>query len=103
MLGVVLIGAGTSLPELALSLRAAVEKRASMSVGNVIGSNVLNIALIGFFAFKLKMVIGASQLHLKLLHLKLKIVYINPLTFKLIGVVLLKILQHLLQLLVFAN
>lgn len=43
LLGVVLVGAGTSLPELALSVRAAAEKRSSMSVGNVIGSNIFDL------------------------------------------------------------
>lgn len=45
MLGVVFIGAGTSLLELALSVRAAADKRASMSVGNVSGSDIVDLLI----------------------------------------------------------
>lgn len=43
LLGVLFVGTGTSLPELALSVRAATQKHASLSVGNVIGSNIFDL------------------------------------------------------------
>ena len=41
-----LIACGTSLPELAASIAAAIKKNTSMALGNIIGSNIFNIALI---------------------------------------------------------
>ena len=45
LLGVLVVGVGTSLPELALAIRAAIERRASLSVGNVIGSNIFDLLI----------------------------------------------------------
>lgn len=41
-----LIACGTSLPELAASVVAAVKKNTDMALGNIIGSNIFNITLI---------------------------------------------------------
>lgn len=42
-IGLTLVAVGTSLPELATSLMAAVRKQTDIAVGNVIGSNIFNI------------------------------------------------------------
>lgn len=41
-----LVACGTSLPELAASIAAAVKKNTSLALGNIIGSNIFNISLI---------------------------------------------------------
>lgn len=43
VVGLTLVSAGTSLPELATSVVAALKKNTAMAVGNVIGSNIFNI------------------------------------------------------------
>lgn len=47
VIGLTIIAAGTSLPELATSVVAAYRKNADIAVGNIIGSNIFNILLIG--------------------------------------------------------
>lgn len=46
VIGITILGAGTSLPEFATSVVAACKGRTSMALGNVIGSCVFNILLI---------------------------------------------------------
>ncbi|MCK0169221.1 calcium/sodium antiporter [Jannaschia sp. S6380] len=46
VIGVTLVGMGTSLPELLTSLRAAQTGAPGLALGNVVGSNVANILLI---------------------------------------------------------
>jgi cation:H+ antiporter len=44
VIGLTVVAIGTSLPELVVSLMAAVEGRSELAVANVVGSNVFNIA-----------------------------------------------------------
>lgn len=46
LVGLVIVGFGTSTPELATSLFAALEGAPGIAVGNVVGSNIANILLI---------------------------------------------------------
>jgi cation:H+ antiporter len=46
VVGVVIIGFGTSTPELLVSLLAAVEGAFDLGVGNIIGSNIANVLLV---------------------------------------------------------
>ena len=46
VVGLTVVALGTSTPELATSLRAGLEGRNDIAVGNVVGSNIMNVLLI---------------------------------------------------------
>jgi cation:H+ antiporter len=46
VIGLTIIAAGTSLPELMTSIVAAYKKNSDIAIGNIIGSNIFNIFLI---------------------------------------------------------
>ncbi|MFN4762724.1 calcium/sodium antiporter [Gillisia sp. Q332] len=46
IIGLTVVAAGTSLPELATSVVAALKRNADIAVGNIVGSNIFNIFLI---------------------------------------------------------
>ena len=46
VIGLTIIAAGTSLPELMTSVVAALKKNSDIAIGNIIGSNIFNIFLI---------------------------------------------------------
>jgi cation:H+ antiporter len=76
VIGLTLVAVGTSLPELATTISAAIRRSADVAIGNVIGSNLFNMlaipgiaSLIGpmpvdqtFLTFDLWVMLGASLL-----------------------------------------
>ena len=63
VIGLTVVAFGTSSPELAVSLKAALAGQGDVAVGNVVGSNVLNIAVI----LGLSAVICPISVHLQLI------------------------------------
>ena len=46
LVGILLVGFGTSFPELVVSVIAASHHKAQLAIGNVVGSNIANIGLV---------------------------------------------------------
>lgn len=46
IIGLTIVAAGTSLPELATSVVAAIKKHPDIALGNIVGSNIFNILLV---------------------------------------------------------
>lgn len=84
VIGLTLVAVGTSLPELATTVMAALRRQADVALGNVIGSNMFNLlAIIGiatffgpipvdpeFLSFDLWVMLGASLLLIPFVFLK---------------------------------
>lgn len=69
--GIVIIGLGTSLPELAVSVGAAMRKSVGMSIGNVIGSNIFD----GLIPIGLGGVISTINIESELLKFDLPVLF----------------------------
>ena len=52
-IGLIVIGFGTSLSELLVSLKAVLENSTDLSIGNIIGSNISNVILVLGFALSI--------------------------------------------------
>jgi len=84
VIGLTLVAIGTSLPELATTVMAALRQQADVALGNVIGSNMFNLlgimgvaSLVGvvpvganFFAFDFWIMLGATLLLIPFVFLK---------------------------------
>ena len=67
IIGVTIVAIGTSLPELATAITAVVKKQTSMSVGNVIGANVIDttpILAVCSFIYGGKLPVSAQNIYL---------------------------------------
>lgn len=63
VIGVTVVSFGTSMPELLVSLGAALKGHPDIAIGNVVGSNIANIALIlGLTAFLLPVPINRNSI-----------------------------------------
>ena len=66
VIGLTVVAAGTSVPELAVSLVAAAQDKVDITVGNVVGSNIFNATLIlGVAALIHPLVIGGNTVRLE--------------------------------------
>lgn len=64
VIGLTLVAVGTSLPELATTVAAAIRREAGVALGNVIGSNIFNLlGIIGITALIGPLPVPASMLH----------------------------------------
>lgn len=67
VIGLTLVALGTSLPELATTVMAALRRQADVAIGNVIGSNMFNLlAIIGVAALIAPMPVDPAFLHFDL-------------------------------------
>lgn len=63
IIAVTVVSVGTSIPELAASIVAAIKKESSISIGNIIGSNIFNIlSVLGITALIMPIKVADSRL-----------------------------------------
>ena len=73
VIGLTIVAVGTSLPELAASVAAALKGRSELAIGNVLGSNIFNLLLIG----GVTMTIAPSPVPIDLLDLEMPVLAVS--------------------------
>lgn len=76
LIGILIVGFGTSAPEMVVSAIAAMEGNAGLALGNAIGSNIVNIALILGVTAVISPIVVNSNIVKKEIPLLLLIVFI---------------------------
>ena len=67
VIGAVIVGIGTSLPELVVSSVGAIEGNSEVAIGNVVGSNIFNVfAILGLTALLFPVAVPKSNLKFEL-------------------------------------
>ena len=83
VIGLTLVAVGTSLPELATTVMAAIRRQADVALGNVIGSNMFNLlAIIGIAALVGPIPVEPTMLKLDLWVMFLASLLIAPFVFR---------------------
>lgn len=67
VIGLTLVAAGTSLPEMATSVVAALKKNPDIAIGNIVGSNLFNILAIAGTSSVIQPIIAKNLSHVDLL------------------------------------
>jgi cation:H+ antiporter len=63
VVGIIVVGIGTSAPEMLVSASAALDGKSSLALGNAIGSNIANIAfIIGFSALLMSIKVSRTMI-----------------------------------------
>jgi cation:H+ antiporter len=66
VIGLTIVAMGTSAPELAVSLLAAAQGKGDIAIGNVVGSNIFNVAMIvGLAALAIPLVVHLTAIRLE--------------------------------------
>ena len=77
IIGLTLVGFGTSAPELVVNLSAAINENPDLAIGNVVGSNIANVGLILGIAALIRPLVAQSRL----LYVEIPIVIVASLAF----------------------
>ncbi len=68
LISITIISAGTSLPELATSVVAALKRKADLAIGNIVGSNIFNILLVLGSSAAIRPIVYSSSFNLDILY-----------------------------------
>lgn len=79
VIGLTLVAAGTSLPELATSIVAALKKNTDIALGNIVGSNLFNILAIAGTTATIHPIVGSSINYIDLLVMLVLTILLLPL------------------------